>query len=45
LWIKRAQRRVIVEKDARHFKIKLHPKNAWQSFENPQAHPKCISHM
>jgi hypothetical protein len=26
-------------------KIKLHPKNAWQSFENPLAHPKCINHM
>jgi len=25
--------------------IKLHPKNAWQSLENPLAHPKCINHL
>jgi hypothetical protein len=26
-------------------KIKLHPKNVWQSLENPLAHPKCVSHL
>jgi hypothetical protein len=26
-------------------KIKLHPKNVWQSFENPLAHPICINHL
>jgi hypothetical protein len=25
--------------------IKIHPKNVWQSFENPLAHPKCVNHM
>jgi hypothetical protein len=26
-------------------KIKPHPKNAWQNFENPLAHAKCIDHL
>jgi hypothetical protein len=25
--------------------IKLHPKNAWQSHENPLAHPNFESHL
>ncbi len=28
-----------------HPKIKLHPKNAWQSLENPLAYLKCVNHM
>jgi hypothetical protein len=27
------------------FEIKLHPKNAWQSSENPLTHPKCKGHL
>ncbi len=30
---------------APHPEIKIHPKNAWQSLENPLAHPICISHL
>jgi len=30
---------------APHLKIKPHPKNAWQSFDNPLTHSKCVSHM
>jgi hypothetical protein len=26
-------------------KIKPHPKNVWQSFKNPLAHPKCVDHL
>jgi hypothetical protein len=29
---------------ALHFEIKHHPKNVLQSFENPLAHPKWVSH-
>jgi hypothetical protein len=35
------------EEDHQHApcpKIKPHPENAWQSPENPLAHPKCVSH-
>jgi hypothetical protein len=32
-------------KYAPHFNIKHHPKNAWQSPENPLAHPKCVNHL
>jgi hypothetical protein len=31
--------------NAPRFKIKPHPKNAWQNLENPLAHPKCEGHL
>ncbi len=28
-----------------HYEIKPHPKNVWQSPENPLTHPKCELHQ
>jgi hypothetical protein len=33
------------KKEEKEDTVKLHPKNVWQSPENPLAHPKCISHL